>query len=263
MTTNGPQAKGRVAVVTGASQGTGRVVAERLFNDGFRVAIGDINAAGARTAAQEISADTESVIGLELDVADRASVEAFFQMVVDRFGTIDVLINNAGVVSLRPLEQLEEEEWDRVVDINMKGVYLCCRAAQPYLKDGGWGRVVNISSDVGKRGQALLTHYVASKFGVVGITQSLALEWAQAGITVNAICPAITKTPMMRQLATERASVSGGQADDIYEHLADVIPLGRATEPTDIANTIAWLVSDGAEFITGQSINVTGGRWMS
>ncbi len=254
---------GRTAVVTGAGRGAGRAIAQRLAEDGFNVVIGDIAAETAQKAAAEIAAVGVRTAGFGLDVASAASVDAFVNKVVQEFGTYDVLVNNAGVISIRPLAEIDEAEWDRVVDINLKGVYLCTRASLPHLTDGGWGRIVNIASDVGKRGEANIVHYCASKFGVVGVTQAVAMELAMTGVTVNAICPAIMNTDMMRQIAAEGASIGNADADDMYNHLHDVVPMGRATEPTDIANVVSFLCSEDASFLTGQSLNVTGGRWMN
>lgn len=254
---------GRVAVVTGAGRGAGRVIAQRLAADGYRIVIGDIRAESAEKVAAEIAASGIDTAGFAVDVASGPSVATFMTDIVERFGTIDVLVNNAGVISILPLSEIEEEEWDRVLDINLKGVYLCTRAALPYLTDSDWGRVVNIASDVGKRGEANIAHYCASKFGVVGLTQAIGVELALTGVTVNAICPAIMNTDMMKQIAAEGAAIGGGDADEAFKHLHDVVPMGRPTEPTDIANVVSFLCSDDASFLTGQSINVTGGRWMS
>jgi len=254
----------RVAVVTGGGRGAGRAIARRLADDGFSIAIGDVDVASAERAASELAAQTgRATAGFVLDVSSAQSVAAFTNSVAVRFERIDVLINNAGVISMLPLKDLSETEWDRVMDINLKGVYLCSRTMLPHLTSRGWGRIVNISSDVGKRGEANLAHYCASKFGVIGLTQALGVELARTGVTVNAICPAIMNTDMMRQIAKEFATLSGSDVENTYKHLPDVIPMGRATEPEDIANVISFLCSDDASFLTGQSLNVTGGRWMT
>ncbi|APZ33910.1 hypothetical protein BOH66_06300 [Microbacterium aurum] len=257
-------AEGRVAVITGGGRGAGRAIAQRLAEDGFDVVIGDVRTESADQAAQEIAASTGvRAAGFSVDVASAASVAEFVDSVVERFGTIDVLINNAGVISILPLEQIDEAEWDRVLDINLKGPYLLTRAALPHLTSSGWGRIVNIASDVGKRGEANIAHYCASKFGVVGLTQATGVELARTGVTVNAICPAIMNTDMMKQIAKEGAALDGADVSDTFSHLPDVVPMGRATEPTDIANVVSFLCSDDASFLTGQSLNVTGGRWMT
>jgi meso-butanediol dehydrogenase / (S,S)-butanediol dehydrogenase / diacetyl reductase len=254
----------RVAVVTGGGRGAGRSIAQRLAEDGFDIAVGDVDEKSARLAANEIAESTgRRATGLTLNVANCESVDAFAAAVVAALGTIDVLVNNAGVISIAPISAITEAEWNRVIDINLKGVFLCSKTMMPELTKRGWGRVVNISSDVGKRGEANLAHYCASKFGVVGITQAIAMEVAKTGVTVNAICPAIMNTDMMKQIAKEAAALSGADATQTYAHLADVVPLGRATEPSDIANVVSFLCSEDAAFLTGQSLNVTGGRWMT
>ncbi len=255
--------KGRVAVVTGGGRGAGRAIAQRLAEDGFRIVIGDVRSGSAEEAAREIAGVGVETAGFAVDVASASSVDGFVAAIVERFGTIDVLVNNAGVISILPLSEIDESEWDRVVDVNLKGPYLCTRAVLPYITSSGWGRIVNISSDVGKRGEANLAHYVASKFGVVGLTQAVGVELAKTGVTVNAICPAIMNTDMMKQIAKEGAAVANADETETFEHLYDVVPMGRATEPTDIANVVSFLCSDDASFLTGQSLNVTGGRWMT
>ncbi len=256
--------QGRVAVVTGGGRGAGRAIAQRLAEDGFAIAIGDVRADSAEQAAKEIAtAVGVPTAGFALDVSSAASVGVFAAKVVAELGAIDVLVNNAGVISLRPLTDIDEAEWDRVVNVNLKGAYLCTRAMLPQLTSKGWGRIVNIASDVGKYGVAHLAHYCASKFGLVGFTQAVGVELAKTGVTVNAICPAIMNTEMMKQIARERAGVIGADADETYKHLHDPIPMGRATEPTDIANVVSFLCSDDASFLTGQSLNVTGGGWMT
>lgn len=257
-------AEGRVAVVTGGGRGAGRAIAQRLAEDGFTIVIGDVRAESANEAAQEIATSTGvDTAGFAVDVSSASSVDGFIAEIVERFGTVDVLINNAGVISIMPLSAIEEAEWDRVIDINLKGPYLTTRAALPYLTSSGWGRIVNIASDVGKRGEANIAHYCASKFGVVGLTQATGVELARTGVTVNAICPAIMNTDMMKQIAKEGAALDGADADETFGHLHDVVPMGRPTEPTDIANVVSFLCSDDASFLTGQSLNVTGGRWMA
>jgi len=256
---------GKVAIVTGAGSGAGRVIAQRLAEDGFAIAVGDIRVETAQTAAQEIAASTGvEAAGFAVDVSKKDSADAFVAAVAERFGRVDVLVNNAGVISLIPLADLEEPEWDRILDVNLKGPFLMTKAVLPHITKNGWGRIVNISSDVGKRGEENLAHYCASKFGVIGLTQSTAVELARlrTGVNVNAICPAIMNTNMMKQIANERSAIVGGTAEETIEHLPDALPLGRVTEPTDIANVVSFLCSDDASFLTGQSLNVTGGGTM-
>jgi NAD(P)-dependent dehydrogenase (short-subunit alcohol dehydrogenase family) len=255
-------ATARVAVITGAAQGLGKELARQLYADGFKVALGDIQASAAEAAAQEIGGVSDCAIGGALDVTSAASVDQFVTTVVETLGSVDVLVNNAGVVSIHKLQDVTEAEWDRVHGVNLKGVFLCCRAAVPLLMGAGWGRVVNIASDAGKRGDALVAHYAASKFGVIGLTQSLAMELVRTGVTVNAICPATIDTPMMRQVRDGFAAEWGNDPSEAQRQMVELMPMGRVTQPADVANALSWLVSDASEFITGQAINVTGGRWM-
>ncbi len=249
----------RVAIVTGGARGMGFAVAERLCAAGMRVVVADINSATVEKAAAAIG---DSARPRPVDVTSEASVCELVDSVTGEMGRLDVLVNCAGVISIHPLAEITEEEWDRVLDVNLKGVYLCCRAAAPALLESPCGRIVNIASDVGKRGEADISHYAASKFGVVGFTQSLAMEFAPQGLTVNSVCPAITETDMMKQIVSEEAGRTGMAVADLQASAVSEIPLGRPTRPSDIAATVAFLVSEEAEFITGQAINVTGGRIM-
>jgi NAD(P)-dependent dehydrogenase (short-subunit alcohol dehydrogenase family) len=148
------------------------------------------------------------------------------------------------------------------LNVNLRGVYLCSRAAVPHLKEGGWGRIVSIASDAGKRGELYSAHYCASKFGVIGLTQVLGLELARTGVTANAVCPTITSTAMMQQFGTAMSAVSGDDVDSVLQQAVNDIPMGRPTAPEDVAAAVSFLCSDDASFFTGQSLNVTGGGWM-
>jgi meso-butanediol dehydrogenase / (S,S)-butanediol dehydrogenase / diacetyl reductase len=229
----------RRALVTGGAGGIGAAVAARLRAGGHDVVTADL--AGA---------------DLAVDVTDAASVAAM----AAEAGPVEVLVTCAGVISAAPVEALAEEEWDRVVGVNLKGTFLACRAVLPAMRERGFGRIVTIASDAGKTGEPWLAHYCASKFGVIGLTQALALEVVRDGVTVNAVCPAITDTPMMEGLARQMEASDaqeppgGWRAAFVAE-----IPLGRAMAPADVAEACAFLAGDGAGAITGQALNVSGG----
>ena len=257
----GSEPAGRVAVVTGSGRGIGAAIAKRLAADGHRVAIADAHGGRAEQTARTIDPGGERAVAVVADVTDAVSVADMVAEVTNRFGAPSILVNNAGVISAAPFTELAESEWDRILGVNLKGQYLCARAVLPAMLRQGWGRIINIASDAGKTGEPYIAHYAASKFGVVGLTQSLALEYARDGITVNAVCPAITDTDMMEQLARDMED-SGAPLPEGGWRAAFVaeIPMGRPMAPDEIAGVCAFLAGDGAAAITGQAINVSGGH---
>jgi NAD(P)-dependent dehydrogenase (short-subunit alcohol dehydrogenase family) len=259
--TSHPPRASRVAFVTGAGRGIGAAIARRLAADGCRVAVCDVDGDAARRTAASIGDEGRS-LGVAADVTSAAAVDEAVRETARRLGPPDILVNNAGVISAAPFTELEEAEWDRVLDVNLKGQYLCARAVLPGMRERGWGRVVNIASDAAKTAEPFIAHYSASKFGVIGLTQSLALEYARECITVNALCPAIAETDMMEQLADALTDVAPPPSGGWREAFVGEIPLGRAIRPEDVAAVCAFLVTDAAEAISGQSINISGAHEM-
>jgi NAD(P)-dependent dehydrogenase (short-subunit alcohol dehydrogenase family) len=259
----GTETAGRVAVVTGAGRGIGAAIAKRLAADGYQVAVADAHGGRAEQTARAIDPEGKRAAAVMTDVSDAVSVADMVAEVTNRLGAPSILVNNAGVISAAPFTELPESEWDRILAVNLKGQYLCARAVLPAMLRQGWGRIINIASDAGKTGEPYIAHYAASKFGVVGLTQSLALEYATEGITVNAVCPAITDTDMMDQLARDMED-AGAPLPDAGWRAAFVaeIPMRRPMAPEEIAGVCAFLAGDGAAAITGQAINVSGGHEM-
>lgn len=244
----------KVAIVTGAASGIGLAIATRLAADGLAVAIFDRDGEAAGAAAASLGTNGAKVVGVTVDVADRAQIDAGVARVVDQLGRPTVLVNNAGVDGFDRFLDITAETWDRVLTVNLTGTFHCCQAVLPHMLDARWGRIVNISSSSAQGGQPLMAHYVSSKAGMIGLTKSLALEFGPRGITVNTIPPGFIDTPMLRK--TEARGLLGEGVD----HQAARTPVRRAGRPEDIAAATAFLVSDEASYVTGQVIGVNGGR---
>jgi 3-oxoacyl-[acyl-carrier protein] reductase len=247
---------GRPAIVTGGRRGIGRAIALRLAELGAPVALFDLDGATAAEVAREIVGNGGRAEAIAVDVADAAGVEAAVARAVAAVGRPAILVNNAGILHLKRLAELAPEEWDRLMAVNVRGVYLCTRAVAPLLIAGGYGRVVNLGSSLSSRGAVFNTwgggaDYNASKAAVQAFTRTIAQELAPHGITVNAVAPITTDTPMHT-----------GYFERSRERFTPTVPLGRLGEPEDIADAVAFLVSDAARFITGQTLHVNGGQLM-
>jgi 3-oxoacyl-[acyl-carrier protein] reductase len=248
-----PTLEGQVAIVTGAARGIGRAAAVRLARDGARVAVFDKDAAAAEAAAAAIVDDGLAAEPHEVDVTDEAAIGAAVRAVLDANGRIDVLVNNAGIYPHTPFEELTFEEWRRVLSTNLDSVFLVTKAVYPHLRERGYGRIVNISTAAFLIGYPELTPYLASKGGIIGFTRSLAAEAGPHGITVNAITPGMIETE-----GTEVEDPEG----ELFEEIGADQAVKRRGRPEDVAETIAYLASPAAGFITGQTINVDGGHRM-
>jgi NAD(P)-dependent dehydrogenase (short-subunit alcohol dehydrogenase family) len=244
----------RVAVVTGGGSGIGLAISERLAADGLAVAGLDRDGAAAETAAAKSEAAGGTAAGLAADVTDRPGVEAAVAEVASSLGPPTVLVNNAGLQGFDRFLSITPERWAQIIEVNLTGTFHCCQVVLPHMLEARWGRIVNISSSSAQGGQPMMTHYVSSKAGVIGLTKSLALEFGPKGITVNTIPPGFIDTPMLRD--TEAKGLLGGGVEEIEQRT----PVRRVGRPEDIAATTAFLVSDEASYITGQVIGVNGGR---
>lgn len=240
------------ALVTGASRGIGRRIALQLAEDGFNVAV---NYAGSKDKAEavveEIKAQGVESFAIQADVSDSNAVKSMIKEVVDQFGTIDTLVNNAGIVRDNLLMRMKEKDWDAVINTNLKGTFNCIQKVTPHMLRQKQGSIVNLTSIVGEIGNPGQANYVASKAGVIGLTKSAAKELASRNITVNAVAPGFIVSDMTDALS-----------DEVKDQMLQNIPLSRLGEDTDIANTVSFLASDRAKYITGQVINVNGGMFM-
>jgi NAD(P)-dependent dehydrogenase (short-subunit alcohol dehydrogenase family) len=238
---------GRVAIVTGAAQGIGRSIAERLVVEGGRVFILDVDGDAAKATAAELGHATAA---LAVDIADESAVEAGFGQVIAAAGRIDVLVNNAGILgSDAPVQHLEADDWDRVIGINLRGTFLCSRAAVRHMVPRAAGVIVSIASISGKEGNANMAPYSVSKAGIICFTKSLAKEMMAHGIRVNCVAPALIDSPLLAGMEQPRVAV-----------LTSKIPMGRLGRPEEVAAMVLFLASDQSSFTTGQCFDMSGGR---
>ncbi|MGW2664234.1 3-oxoacyl-ACP reductase FabG [Nocardia tengchongensis] len=245
----------KVAVVTGAARGIGAGTAARLAADGFAVAIVDLDEAACKDAVDAIASAGGTAIAVGCNVTDENQVAAAFERIAAELGSVDVLVNNAGVLRDNLLFKMSVDDWDLVMSVHLKGAFLCTREAQKYMVKQKSGKIVNTSSvsALGARGQA---NYSAAKMGIQGLTRTLAMELGPFGINVNAVAPGFIVTEMTDATAA-RVGVS---PEEFRAEAAKITPLRRVGEPADIANVVSFLVSDDASFVTGQTIYVDGGR---
>ena len=243
---------GKIAIVAGAARGLGRGIAERLASEGATVVVTDVNEAGAKEAADEIA---NGAIGIGCDVSDYDSVESMVADVKERFGRIDVLVNNAGWDLAAPFLDLDRDVWPKIIGINLYGVLNTSKAVLPVMAEQGSGSVVNISSDAGRVGSSGEAVYSAAKGGVIAFTKSTARELARKQVRVNVVCPGPSDTQLFAEFA--------GDNQGLRDALTKAIPLRRLGQPEDVAGAVAYFASDDSTYVTGQTVSVSGGLTMS
>ncbi len=246
------QLDGKVALITGAGSGIGRASALAFAREGAKVAVADIVVEGGEETVRMVKEAGGEAFFVKVDVSNAADVEAMVNTVVDTYGRIDCAYNNAGIEGrLASTDEYPEDVFDKVIDINLTGVWLCMKYELPQMLKQGSGAIVNTASGAGLIGVAGMSAYVASKHGVVGLTKTAALEYAKSGIRVNAVCPGLIQTPMVERITAEQPQLG--------EALVAAEPVGRTGKPEEIAESVVWLSSDAASFVTGHAMSVDGG----
>src|SRR5512135_1355952 len=238
----------KVSIITGAGSGIGHATALKFATEGAKVAVCDINEQTAHKVAKEINEDGGEAIHFHVDVTSKDSIARMIEGVMGKWGRIDTLVNNAGIVQDAQLKKMTDDQFDRVIEVNLKGVYNCTKAVVDIMLEQQSGCILNASSIVGLYGNFGQTNYAATKFGVIGMVKTWARELGRKGIRANAICPGFIETPILKSMP-----------DKVIKMMEDKVPMGRLGKPEEIANTYAWLASDEASYINGAVIEVSGG----
>ncbi len=255
--------EGKVGIVTGGGSGIGRGICIKFAQEGAAVLVADINMEGAGETVRLITEAGGTAAAVKSDVTSPESVENMAAAAVEQFGRIDILVNNAGTDIKGSVQDYNPDTWDKLMALNLKGVFLCTQAAAKRMVPQKYGRIVNISSMAGKTGEAFTSPYCTTKFGVIGFTQSIALELGPDNITINAVCPGAVETDLIKSSVSGTAKLNNRTyEEELYSKFISQTPLGRVAQPSDVANAVAFLASDEASFITGSTLNVSGGREM-
>jgi sorbitol-6-phosphate 2-dehydrogenase len=255
----------RVALVTGAAQGLGEAICHRLALEGAHIVVADINLEGSESVAADIRDRTDRrAIGLKVDVSNEGMVEEMFNRIMTEFGRLDIMVSNAGVLFSGAVDEIPTNNWRKVIEINLVGYFLCLKYATQLMKSQGRGAIIQVNSKSGKKGSYKNSAYAASKFGGIGLTQSVALEMAEFGVRVNAVCPGnLLDSPLwVNSLYKQYAANYGITEEQVRQKYIDQVPLKRGCTYDDVCNVIIFLASDQSSYMTGQAINVTGGQEM-
>jgi sorbitol-6-phosphate 2-dehydrogenase len=257
--------KDRVAIVTGAGQGLGEALARRLAAEGAAVTVADVNGEAAESVAQSLRESGARTLGLRANVTDEADVAVMVQRTVAEFGSLEILVANAGVLRAHDVLEFPLTDWKLVLDVNLTGYFLCAREAARVMAEQRRGTIIQINSKSGKKGSFRNSAYAASKFGGIGLTQSLALDLALFGVRVNAVCPGnlLDGSLWTQSLYDQYAKKWGLTVEEVRKKYEEQVPLGRGCQYEDVANVVVFLASDESSYMTGQAINVTGGQQMS
>jgi len=260
--------KDKVALITGGGSGIGEGIALRFASEGADIVINDINKQNAEVVANKIRKIGIRVKIAIADISKKNEVDKMTKDVISEFKKLDILVNNAGLAKIIPFWEMTEEIWDKILNVNLKGTFLCCLAFVNHMRErfvnnnSGFGKIINISSQSGKTGNTAFAAYCASKFGVIGLTQSLALDLAPYNINVNAICPGIVWTSHWQELKKQYAKKRNIPVEKVKEYLVEKIPMRRTCSIDDVANVAVFLASKESDYMTGQAINITGGQEM-
>jgi 2-hydroxycyclohexanecarboxyl-CoA dehydrogenase len=250
--------KGKAALVTGGGRGIGRAIALALAQEGAQVAVLDILADNAEAVRREIEALGVKGLALRADLTRRAEVDRAIGEALAQFGQLDIVVNNAGWDKLEPFLESEEPTWDKIIAVNFKSILYVCKAALPHMVERGGGRVINIASDAGRVGSMGEAVYAGTKGAIIAFSKTLAREMARHRITVNVVCPGLTETPLLQGIRDQSP-----KSAKIIEAVTRAIPLGRVGQPEDIAGAVVYLASPAADFVTGQTLSVSGGLTMA
>jgi len=255
--------EGKVAIITGAASGMGRAMALAFAGEGATVVVADLNVDGAQAVVDEIDAAGGSGLAKRLDVSQASESKALVEDVVGRYGHLDVLVNNAGIGLIKEVWDTTAEEWDRIFAVNVRGLFFMAQAAAEPMRAQRSGKIINLASIAGRRGEALVAAYCASKAAVININQSLALALAPYNVNVNAMAPGVVDTPYWKEVDKQFGAITGKAEGETFRDIAQVIPLGRTSVPADVVPLALFLAGPGSDYITAQTYNVEGGLVMS